>query len=157
VRAILGALATDHTPGLQRTSIWPLALLTALAMFSFGWNWPSDFPEARYPAALTRKYPDVISGSRIFTTDGWADYLTFHYYPRQQVFVDGRSDFFGREISEQYLQILKGQFGWDALMKQYGFNAALIPTQSALASLLRIGSDWVVVDDDGQAALFRRR
>ena len=157
VRAILGTLATDHTPGLQRTSIWPLALVISLALFSFGWNWPSDLPEARYPAAITRKYPDLISGSRIFTTDGWADYLTYHYFPRQRIFVDGRSDFFGKEISEQYLQTLKGQHGWDRLMKQYDFNAALIPSQSALASLLRVASDWQLVEDDGQAALFRRR
>ena len=157
VRSILAALATDHSPGLQRTSLWPAALVISLALFNFGWSWPADFPEARYPAALTRKYPDLISSSRIFTTDGWADYLTYHYYPRQRIFVDGRSDFFGGEILEQYLQILKGQYGWDALMRQYDFNAVLIPSQSALASLLRVNPGWRVVDDDEQAALFQRR
>jgi hypothetical protein len=60
-------------------------------------------------------------------------------------------------MSEEYVQILKGHYGWDALMKKYDFNVALIPSQSALASLLRVNADWLLVDDDAQAALFRKR
>jgi hypothetical protein len=155
-RAILGALATDHRAGLRRTSIWAPALVMALALFSFGWKWPADFPEGRFPIAVAARNADLISGSRIFTTDSWADYLTFHFYPRQKIFVDGRSDFFGKEISEEYVQILKGQYGWDTLIKRYDFNTALVPPQSALASLLRVGPDWRVVDEDTQAVLFER-
>src|SRR5207248_2226917 len=35
---ILAALATEHTPGLRRNSIWAPALVVCLAVFSFGWN-----------------------------------------------------------------------------------------------------------------------
>jgi hypothetical protein len=105
---------------------------------------------------VVQRNAGLISGSRIFTTDSWADYLTFHNYPRQRIFVDGRSDFFGKEISEDYLQILKGYYGWDALMKRYEFDAALVPTQSAIASLLRLRPDWRTIEQDGQAALFQR-
>ena len=131
--------------------------MICLALLPLGWNWPVDFPDSRYPASSIRNHADLISGSRIFTTDAWADYLTFRFYPRQRIFVDGRCDFFGQEMSEQYVQILKGHYGWDALMKQYDFNAALIPSQSALTSLLRVSPGWLVVDEDSQAALFRRR
>jgi hypothetical protein len=157
LRGILGALAAEHTAGLRRNSIWAPALVIALAMFTSGWGWPSDFPAARYPAAMAGKNAGLISGSRLFTTDAWADYLTFRFYSRQRIFVDGRCDFFGREMSEEYVQILKGHYGWDALMKKYDFNVALIPSQSALASLLRVNADWLLVDDDAQAALFRKR
>ncbi|HTM49148.1 MAG TPA: hypothetical protein VL285_10720 [Bryobacteraceae bacterium] len=156
IRSILAGLAADHTPGLRRSSVWPAALVLSLALFSFGFAWPADFPHGRYPAGLALKHAQLISGSRIFTTDAWADYLTFHHYPRQKIFVDGRSDFFGQEIIEEYLQILKGQQGWDTLMRRYDFNAVLIPSQSALASLLRVTPGWILVDADDQAVLFRR-
>src|SRR5206468_6651575 len=141
-RAILGALAREHAGGLKRSSVWAPALVMGLALFGFGWKWPDDFAEGRFPAAVAARNAELISGSRIFTTDSWADYLTFHFYPRQKIFVDGRSDFFGKEISEEYVQILKGQYGWDTLMKRYDFNTALVPPQSALASLLRVSPDW---------------
>jgi hypothetical protein len=156
VPSVLNALATAHTAGLARNSVWAPIFVLCLALLPLGWNWPVDFPEGRYPAAAVRNHAELISGSRIFTTDDWADYLTFHFYPRQKIFVDGRSDFFGKEMSEQYVQILKGHYGWDVLMKRYDFDAALIPTQSAVASLLRLSPDWRVISEDGQAILFRR-
>jgi hypothetical protein len=41
-------------------------------------------------------------------------------------------------------------------MKRYDFDAALVPSQSALASLLRENSGWKLIEDDGQAVLFQR-
>jgi hypothetical protein len=157
VPAVLAALARAHTAGLARNSIWAPALVLCLALLPLGWNWPTDFPDGRYPASAIRNHGELISGSRIFTTDAWADYLTFHFYPRQKLFVDGRCDFFGKEMSEQYVQILKGHYGWDVLMKHYDFDAALIPSQSALASLLRLRPDWRVIEEDTQAVLFQRK
>jgi hypothetical protein len=157
VPAVLATLATEHTAGLARNSVWAAAVVLCLALLPLGWNWPVDFPDSRYPAAAIRNNGELISSSRIFTTDAWADYLTFHFYPRQKIFVDGRCDFFGREMSEEYVQILKGHFGWDALMERYDFNAALVPSQSALASLLRLRQDWRVVETDNQAVLFQRK
>ena len=119
-------------------------------------TWPSDFPDGKFPASITRKNAELISTSRIFTTDSWADYLTFHFYPRQKIFVDGRSDFFGQQISEDYIRILKGEYGWEALLKRYDLNAALVPSQSPIASLLRPASGWKLIEEDSQAVLFRR-
>jgi len=156
VRAIFGSLASEHTAGLRRISVWtPIAVLVML-LLPLGGAWPDDFPAGKFPADIVEANAERISASRIFTTDSWADYLTFHFYPRQKIFVDGRSDFFGQQISEAYIQILKGQYGWDTLMKRYDLNAALVPSQSALASLLRVNAGWRLVDEDNQATLFER-
>jgi len=151
---ILNSLANDHTPGLRRLSAWTPLAVVLLALVPLAW--PTDFPDGKFPASITRTNAELISTSRIFTTDSWADYLTFHFYPRQRIFVDGRSDFFGQKISEDYIQILKGQYGWEALMKRYDLNAALVPAQSPIASLLRSNANWIRVDEDPQAALFQR-
>ncbi len=153
--SILNSLANDHTPGLRRLSFF--APLAVLLLGCLPLTWPADFPEGKFPSAISSKNADLIASARIFTTDSWADYLTFHFYPRQKIFVDGRSDFFGQKISEDYMQILKGQYGWDTLMKRYDLNAALVPSQSPIASLLRVNAGWSLVDEDSQAVLFRRQ
>ena len=152
--AILGALAREHTAGLERTSIWAPALVALLALFPLGWPWPRDFPAGRFPVAMAQRHAERIAGARIFTTDSWADYLTFRNYPKQRIFVDGRSDFFGKQMADEYMQVLNGRNGWDRTMRRYRFDAALVPPQSAIASLLRISPEWRLTDQDRQAALF---
>ena len=41
-------------------------------------------------------------------------------------------------------------------MKRYDLNAALVPSQSPIASLLRANADWRLIEEDTQAVLFRR-
>jgi hypothetical protein len=149
-------VAREHTPGLARTSLWAPALVIALMLFRFGWSWPDDFPAGKFPVAMVQHHADRIAAARIFTTDSWADYLTFRNYPRQRIFLDGRSDFFGKEVADDYLQILNGQYGWDATMGRYRFDAALVPQQSAIASLLRLKPGWRILAQDSQAVLFDR-
>src|SRR5205814_8960210 len=38
---------------------------------------------------------ETIKGLRVFTSDQWGDYLIYRFYPDQQGFIDGRSDFYG--------------------------------------------------------------
>jgi hypothetical protein len=154
--SIFNAVAREHTPGLTRTSLWAPALVVALALFRFGLNWPDDFPAGKFPVAMVQHYADRIAAARIFTTDSWADYLTFRNYPRQRIFFDGRSDFFGEEVADEYLQVLNGQYGWDATIERYRVDAALVPTASAIASLLRLAPGWRILAQDSQAVLFDR-
>jgi hypothetical protein len=154
--AILHAVAKEHTPGLARTTLWAPALLVLLTLFRLGWDWPDDFPSQRFPVAMTQRHADRIATARIFTTDAWADYLTFRNYPRQRIFFDGRSDFFGKSIADEYMQVLNGQYGWDSTVKRRAFDAALVPPQSAIASLLRLEPDWRLVEQDDQAVLFEK-
>jgi len=154
---LLEKLAADHAPQFRRVSLWPLALLAGLAFAGLGLEWPQDFPASRFPLALAAKHADLIAGNRVFTTDAWADYLTYRFYPRQRVFVDGRSDFFGREVFEDYLRTLKGHYGWDGVLQRYDVRVVLAPSESALASLLRTRPDWRLVEDTGDAALLARR
>src|SRR5260370_16536899 len=49
---------------------------------------------------------------RIFTSDQWGDYLTYRFYPRIRVFVDGRSDLFGPTLGKEYIHTAGGQHDW---------------------------------------------
>jgi hypothetical protein len=153
---ILSRLAAEHSPGLARTSLWTPAVLALLFSVPAGIPWPSDFPDTSYPVAFVTRHADVISTSRIFSTDRLCDYLTFRFYPRQRIFIDGRGDFFGEQLSHDYLNTLNGGSGWQKTLDQYRVNAVMVPSPSGLASLLHDRSDWRVVEDDGATALFER-
>jgi hypothetical protein len=151
---VLRSLGSDHAPGLARLSVWaPAAVLAMLA-------YPLDaqrfsFPEAKFPRSVIERNAGLISESRVFTLDGWADYLTYRFYPHQRIFIDGRSDFFGRDLTEKYLQVLNGRSGWSEVLGQYNVDLVLVPAQSAAASLLRLSEDWRLVEESDGAALFR--
>ncbi|MBI1788871.1 MAG: hypothetical protein HYR60_15150 [Acidobacteria bacterium] len=154
VRALLHSLAVDYMPHLRRSSVW--AVIVVLTAGCIGLPWPEDFPATRFPVAMASKHAALLSNARLYTLDSWADYLTYRFYPKQRVFVDGRSDFFGRELFDQYLQVLRGHHGWDHVLARHGIDAALVPSQSAVASLLRTQPQWRLAEDTGEAALFER-
>jgi hypothetical protein len=93
----------------------------------------------------------------LLTPDQWGDYLIYCFYPRQRVFVDGRSDFYGETLGREYLHLLQGAYDWRAILKRNGFDRALVPVDWPLTAILKLDPSWQVVEDDGKAILFRRR
>jgi hypothetical protein len=119
-------------------------------------HWPTDYPVQMFPVELIHKRQQMLAHSRLLTTDQWADYLIYLNYPVQRDFVDGRSDFFGPELGNQYLQMLQGQYQWKSLIDKWGFDHVLAPLDWPLASLLKTDANWRILDDTGKAILFER-
>jgi hypothetical protein len=147
----------SHSP--QRTSIW---LGTAVVLLAAApWEGPHDFPANKFPLAALNHDAGVIapvgrSAPRILTSDQWADYLIYRFYPRARVFVDGRSDFYGPEVGRQYLDLMNGGHNWEDIVKRYRFELALIPFEWPLAQLMMRHPDWQVRYLDHQAVLLER-
>jgi hypothetical protein len=152
---IFRSLGSDYAPGLARVSIWVGVAVVALLAYPFD-SEQFTFPKAKFPSSFIERNAKVISQSRVFTLDSWADYLTYRYYPHQRIFIDGRSDFFGQELSQKYMHVLNGQQGWDDVLREYKVDLVLVPAQSATASLLRLRADWNLVEEAEDAALFRQ-
>jgi hypothetical protein len=152
---VFRSLGSDHAPGLARLSLWAAVPVLALLAYPIG---PQrfSFPETKFPKSFVERNAGLISQSRTFTLDSWADYLTYRFYPHQRIFIDGRSDFFGKDLSEQYLQLLNGRPGWADVLRRHNVEVVFVPAQSATASLLRLREDWTLVDEADGAALFRQ-
>jgi hypothetical protein len=151
-QGILNQMGMDLIPGFQRTSIWSGVAVVALMATGSPIPWPADFPSEVFPTALVHAHEQQILHSRVLTTDQWADYLIF-LHPEQKVFVDGRSDFYGPEIGNRFLHLMAGAPGWQQVIEQYKFNLALIPSDVALAQLLRTRPEWSVEAEDGKRIL----
>jgi hypothetical protein len=149
-----------------RPTIWaPLAVLIlgmSMASAKTGDIWPAGFPKERFPIAMVNRYGTLLappSGQvlRIFTSDQWGDYLTYRFYPRMRVFVDGRSDLFGAALGKEYIHMAQGNYDWEQLLDSYRIDIAMVPLEWPLAELLKRNPRWLLLKDDGLGILFERR
>jgi hypothetical protein len=156
VVSILKDLGDDSAPGFRRVTAWAAVPVLALVVINEPLKWPNDFPKERFPVNLVNRHGESLAGARVFTSDQWADYLIFRSYPRQRVFFDGRSDFYGPEIGQQYLRIVQVHFEWEQLLDRHRFDYVLSPPDWPLASMLKRDRRWRIVEDDGRGILFER-
>ena len=156
-RVILNSVAADMRPSFGWTSLWPAAFaLTLLLVSALPIKWPTDFPDSRFPVGLVNRHEVLLRSGRLLTTDQWADYLIYRFYPAQRVFFDGRSDFYGAELGREYMRVSGGAHDWRQILERYRFDNALVPADWSLASLLKEDKAWRLVDDDGKTLLFER-
>ena len=142
-----------------RITPW-MAVLGALAVFAtLPANALADFPREFFPVAAVSRNLDPLtaSGVRVLTSDQWADYLIYRLHPRTRVFYDGRSDFYGEAIGDDYRVLLLGGRRSREVMARWGFTAALLPLNWPLGQILERDPDWRVVDRDSQAVLLACR
>jgi len=117
-------------------------------------NFRARFDGKTFPAKALASLGDSAAQSRIFTYDQWGDFLIY-MHPKNQVFIDGRSDFYGRKFEEKYLDIMGVNYKWQQYLNEYGVDTVLLPTGAPLAGALKESSRWHVVYDDGDAIVFR--
>jgi hypothetical protein len=159
--AILNLMAADALKGFRRTSVWPTAIVLVLILIGPPFTsittikWPQDFPDFVFPTRIVRAHSDLILRSRVLTTDQWGDYLIY-VNPSQKVFIDGRSDFYGPEVGNDYIRLTNGAWDWQRLLDKYRFNLALLPVESSLAQILKLAPEWRVLEDDGKRILLAR-
>jgi hypothetical protein len=119
-------------------------------------RWPEDFPAIKFPVEMAARQEAQLVSKRVFTMDQWANYLIYRYYPRHKVFIDGRSDFYGQGIGRDYLDLMSARPDYKAILDRYKFEAALLPKNWALVSLLRKDSQWRPIDEDDLSVLFQK-
>jgi hypothetical protein len=141
--------------GAGRLTIW-LPVLGTAALAIGPTDRVADFPPTRFPVVAVQRESAVLTrpGARVLTSDQWADYLIFRLYPRQRVFFDGRSDFYGPELGADYRALLCAEKSWPTLLERYAFSVALLPHDWPLSTFLDRQPGWKRVYEDHAAVLF---
>jgi hypothetical protein len=156
IPAVLDGIAAQLGAGFRRPSLWTLVAVLFIALTG-SIHWPTDFPEKNFPEEIIQRHADQIATARILTTDQWGDYLIYRNYPRQRVFLDGRTNYYGPKILSEYSGMMDGQRTWREILERYRFDLILCSPDAALASLIRIDPEWRTVDSDTKAVLFAKR
>ena len=113
-------------------------------------------PAIVFPVKMIHDHSGLILNTKLLTTDQWGDYLIY-LNPKQKVYVDGRSDFYGQEIGNEYLRMTGGQWEWEKIMKKYEFTSVLMPSELPICQLLKRDPGWRVEEDSGKTILLVRR
>ena len=153
---ILWQMGVDARRGAGRMSAVPALAVALLAFAGVPVKWPSDFPDWQFPVAMVKRHQEVIKGSRLLTSDQWADYVIYRFWPQTKIFVDGRSDYFGEKLVRDYLTICRAGTGWQGLVERHGFTAALLPKDWPLADVLKQNPKWKLVEEGKKALFFQR-
>ncbi len=150
-------LSSDLYARFSRNSAWVFLPVALLVVLDKPIAWPRQFPEKRFPISLIEENLPSIAGRRVLASDEWGDYLLYRFPVTQRVFFDGRSDFFGPEIGQDYIALMNGTADWAAIMDKYHFESALLPVAWPLHAHLKKDGNWRVVASDKEAVLLIRK
>jgi hypothetical protein len=114
------------------------------------------FPADRFPVAASQAVDGLPSEARILAPDSYGGYLIYRFQGARKVFCDGRSDFYGADFLGDYLMLIDVRPGWRDILRAGRFTHALLPTASALRTVLeQVG--WHPLYRDGVATLLEAR
>ena len=118
----------------------------------------AEFDRNRFPVDAAGVLPQLNRDRaiRLYSSWQWGGYLIYRLWPSVNVFDDGRTDFYGTAFVEDGLRAWEVTPDWNNILARHGVNAALLPVDSALASVLRERSDWKPVYQDQIAVLFEK-
>ena len=147
----------------RNRSRWHLA--PCLAVLALGWfvSHPgglralhADFDPSRFPtaAATFLSHNHCAPALRLYGSWQWGGYLIYRLWPSVRVFDDGRTDFYGPPFVLEGLRVWEVRPDWAEILARYRVNAALVPVDSALGTVLRERTDWKLVYADSVALMF---
>lgn len=117
--------------------------------FSAGFD-PKIFPEKSL-AMINRYRP-----TRIFANDQWSAYLIYQCFPKQKVFIDDRSDFYGAAMLDRVGHILNARWDWEADLLRFSTDMVIVAPDAPLATVLKGSPRWQLVLDNRKVVVFER-
>jgi hypothetical protein len=157
------AARIDKTEVRFRGHLWPVvAVLFGAAVclpdgrLGAGRLMNAHFDGQRFPVEAVEFIVQREVRPPILAPDYWGGYLVYRLYPRNQVFVDDRHDFYGDEFLKTYLKAIRLAPDWNTFLERQKVNCVLVPPQSSLANMLKQSPPWRVVYEDKTAVLLER-
>jgi succinate dehydrogenase hydrophobic anchor subunit len=115
-----------------------------------------EFSPRIFPTAIVAKARADGEQGRLFNHFVWGGYLLYAW-PEQKVFIDGGTDFYGKDLVKEYQEIVQMVPGWRERLDRWNIDLLLLEPRSALAHQAARDSSWAVVACDSIGALLRRR
>ncbi len=145
-----------------RGAVWPMvATLIVVGLTRFGvpldaGRMGNTFDPARFPVGAADWLEENPQVGNVFNEFTWGGYLLFRLWPEQRVFIDGQTDFYGAELSQDYLTMFSARENWADLMARYEIDWAILPPASPLARELRGEAHWRVLYQNETAVILRK-
>jgi hypothetical protein len=116
----------------------------------------AHFDGKRFPVTAVSYLEKLNVEGPLVSPDYWGGYLIYRLYPQMRMVVDDRHDFYGEEFLKSYLKMMHAEPGWEDFLLQHQAHCALVPRDSALASILLETPGWEPIYSDDVALIFAR-
>ena len=116
---------------------------------------PDRFPVAAVKSFLTKRHTNLVLHGEMFNDYGWGGYLMLTL-PERRVFIDGRNDFYGRDLVEEFNAVDEVKPQWEQVLAKYNVGWTLLPPKHPLNSLLTLQAGWKRVYTDDVAVIYSR-
>jgi hypothetical protein len=130
------------------------AVYTIINGNSIGISSSITFDSDRFPVDAANWLDEFPQAGRMFNEFAWGGYLLYRQWPDQPVFIDGQTDFYGEDLTRQYLRVRDFQEGWEHVLDQYQVTWIIIPTKVAFARELHEHPGWKSIYQDSTAEIF---
>jgi hypothetical protein len=111
---------------------------------------PTQFPVAALESVTPGSLPPEM-----FNQMRWGGYLLYAY-PEVRIFMDGHADFFGEELTREYLAIRHLAPGWQELLDRFAVRWTLTMPEGPITQALYLSPDWIPLYADDVAVVFER-
>jgi hypothetical protein len=138
-----------------------LSLVTLLALVAFGKLYGVSHPalvghylSQGYPLAAVEWINQNRPASRVLNEYHWGGFLQWAM-PASKIFVDGRTDLYGDEVVDEWIQAVQAGAEWQSILTRYDVTLAMLEPERPLAQALA-QAGWALVYQDSQVVLYEK-
>lgn len=144
-----------------RPFLFPVLLITfAIGVFAYNQSQGRQtyqFNPQVFPVHATDWLEQNPLEGNVFNDFNWGGYLLYRTWPRDLVFVDSQSDFYGEPLMRDYETILLAANDWRNLLEKYDARWIIVSPRSRLAQNLEDDTRWSIRYEDSVAIIFTRK
>jgi len=142
-------------------SVWPIvaAIFAVVYFAAFNFKYERSFYQfdpTVFPVEATAYVQKHLLQGNMFNDFNWGGYLEYKLFPKNKVFLDSQSDFYGEHLIREYDQIIAANGDWVMLLDKYQVEWAIIPSQASLKQALQNKLNWDIVYQDAIATILRK-
>ncbi len=116
----------------------------------------NEFDARVFPTAAVDWLEENPQAGNMFNEFNWGGFLLYQLWPRQLVFMDSQTDFYGEALTREYSQIIHAESGWQAALEKYEIDWVIISGNSPLAQDLEAELHWHILYQDGISIILRK-
>lgn len=115
-----------------------------------------QFAPSIFPVEAVKWLNDNPQQGNMFNEFNWGGYLEYAMKPRQPVFIDSQTDFYGESLTREYQAVILLSGDWEQVFEEYEVDWAIIKTNSILATHLIREKNWEILYGDDTAVIIKR-
>ncbi len=144
-------------------TLWPVAaVIIALAGLTAGIKFDTNqtgnvYDPAKFPVDAVNWLQKNPQEGEMFNYFIWGGYLLYREWPDMKVFIDGQTDFYGEQLTREYLDVLTLEPGWESILSAHHVDWVILPVDTLPARALAQNEAWMVKYRDDTTLLLRRK